>query len=216
MTSRFQTREKIQAAVITGGHNFDVPAFHELFRSITEIDFYIQDLDNFAGDMGKVRDAYDVLLFYNMHMQTPEGRVKEALEQIGESKQGLFVLHHAILAFPDWQLWSDICGIQNRHFGVDIGQTLHVEIAEPQHPITSGLTCWGMVDETYTMKDAGEGCEVLLTTDHPKSMKTLGWVREYKNARVFCYQSGHDNQTYANPQFRTVVARGIQWVAGKI
>jgi len=42
---------------------------------------------------------------------------------------------------------------------------------------------WEMIDETYTMADAGEGSEILLTTDHAKSMKTLGWMRQYKNAR---------------------------------
>jgi type 1 glutamine amidotransferase len=46
-------------------------------------------------------------------------------------------------------------------------------------------------------------------------MKTIAWTRQYKNARVFCYQSGHDNQAYANPNFRKVVARGIHWLAGR-
>ena len=32
---------KINTAVITGQHAFDVPGFHGLFRSIPEIDFYL-------------------------------------------------------------------------------------------------------------------------------------------------------------------------------
>lgn len=56
---------KINTAVITGQHAFDVPGFHGLFRSIPEIDFYLQDLENFAVDAGKVREQYDVLVFYN-------------------------------------------------------------------------------------------------------------------------------------------------------
>jgi type 1 glutamine amidotransferase len=56
---------------------------------------------------------------------------------------------------------------------------------------------------------------VLLTTDHPKSMKTLGWVRQHRNARVFCLQSGHDGVTWASPEFRTVLERGIRWCAGR-
>ena len=36
---------KIKTAVITGQHAFDVPGFHGLFRSIPEIDFYLQDLE---------------------------------------------------------------------------------------------------------------------------------------------------------------------------
>ena len=49
-----------------------------------------------------------------------------------------------------------------------------------------------------------------------ESMKTLAWTRQYKNARVFCCQSGHDNQVFADSNFRTVIARGIQWLAGRI
>ena len=93
---------KIKTAVVTGQHAFDVPGFHALFRSIPEIDFYLQDLENFARDAGNVRDAYEVVVFYNFHRETPANRIKESLEEFGESQQGIFVLHHAILAFPQW------------------------------------------------------------------------------------------------------------------
>ena len=131
---------KINTAVITGQHAFDVPGFHGLFRSIPEIDFYLQDLENFAADAGKVREQYDVLVFYNFHRQTPdEGRVREAIEQLGENQAGILVLHHAILAFPQWQLWSDLCGIQDRSFDFKVNQNLHVDVVGPQHPILRGL-----------------------------------------------------------------------------
>ena len=208
---------KIKTAVVTGQHAFDVPGFHALFRSMPEIDFYLQDLENFAADAGKVRDQYDVVVFYNFHRETPdEGRIKETLEQLGGSQGGILVLHHAILAFPQWQLWSDLCGIQDRRFGVQAEQPVRVGIANPQHPTNQGLTAWEMVDEIYIMADAGEDSERLLTTDHPDSMKTLAWARQYKNARVFCCQSGHDNQVFADPNFRTVISQGIQWLAGRI
>ena len=41
---------------------------------IPEIDFYLQDLENFAADAGKVRAQYDVLVFYNFHRQTPDAK----------------------------------------------------------------------------------------------------------------------------------------------
>jgi len=72
------------------------------------------------------------------------------------------------------------------------------------------------MDETYAMDSAGEDSAVLLTTDHPQSVKTIAWVRTYKNARVFCFQAGHDDQAFSDPNFRTVVGRGIRWVARRI
>ena len=68
-----------------------------------------------------------------------------------------------------------------------------------------------MGDETYTMNSAGEDSDILLRVEHPNSMEVLGWTREYGNSRVFCLQSGHDDVTFSNPNFREVLKRGIQW-----
>ncbi len=66
------------------------------------------------------------------------------------------------------------------------------------------------------MADAERDSNVLLTVAHPQSMKTIAWTRRYKNARVFCYVLGHDNQAWTDSNFRTVLTRGIQWAAGKL
>ena len=47
-------------------------------------------------------------------------------------------------------------------------------------------------------------------------MRTLAWTRTHNNARVFCFQSGHDNQTWQNRAFREVLSRGIHWTARRI
>jgi type 1 glutamine amidotransferase len=73
-----------------------------------------------------------------------------------------------------------------------------------------------MTDETYTMPEPASDCEVLLTTDHPKSMKTIAWTRQHRHARVFCFQSGHDNLAWECAGFRQTLARGIFWAAGKL
>ncbi|MCY3017958.1 MAG: ThuA domain-containing protein [Planctomycetota bacterium] len=211
-------------AVVTGGHSFDVPDFHRLFRAITGVDSYIQHMDDFASSPREVRQSYDAILFYIMLMDGPRddgqpwyaGKPKTALEELGGTEQGIFVLHHAILAYPQWPAWSEIVGISDRKFGYHDGQALHVAIASPAHPITKGLRPWDMTDETYTMADAGTGSEILLTVEHPRSMKTVGWTRQYRKSRVFNFQSGHDNVAWSDPSFREVVRRGALWCAGRL
>ena len=171
-----------------------------------------------------VRDGYDVVVFYTMLMDGPTddggpwyaGRPKTALEHLGETEQGIVLLHHAILAYPQWPVWSEIVGIQDRSFGHHPEQTLRVEIANPEHPITGGRNAWEMADETYMMDEPGKDSEILLTANHPKSMGAIAWARMHRRARVFCFQSGHDNLTWANPHFGETVLRGIQWVAQRI
>ncbi len=200
---------EIKVAVVTGNHPYGVIAFHELFRSLKSVNAYIQNLEDFAAD--RIHHAsYDVVLFYNMHLEIPDER-NDMLEALGGSDQGVFILHHALLAFPKWSRWSEIIGIQDRSFEFYHDQNFKVEIADPEHFITKGIESWEMVDETYVMNDAGEGCHVVLTAIHGKSMKTLGWTREFGESRVFCLTLGHDDQAYSHPRFRQIIERGIQW-----
>lgn len=210
------TAKPIKVVVLTGGHGYDEPNFQKLFQSLEGVQATIQTMDQFVAAPVAVRDSYDAVLFYHMLMPTPQGPTKEALEHLGSTEQGLLVLHHALLAYPQWSVWTDIMGIANRKFGYHHDQKLHVNVVQDQHPITKGLKSWDMIDETYTMADAGEGSEILLNTDHPKSMKTLGWARQYQKSRVFCLESGHDNQTWVDPNFREVLRRGLLWCARKL
>lgn len=214
-----------RVAVVTGGHAYDVPGFHALFRRLDGADVFIQHTDDFASSSESVRDGYDAVVFYTMLKDGPSdeghpwyaGKPLTALERLGETAQGIFVFHHALLAYPAWPVWSEIVGIADRRLlGYHMGQSIRVRVARPDHPVTHGLSDWDMIDETYTMAEPGEGNEVLLTVDHPKSMRSLAWTRRYRNSRVLCFQSGHDAAAWENPNFGEVVRRGILWCAGRV
>ena len=218
------TTAPVRAAVITGGHPYDVIEFRKLFRSFPELDVYVQHMDDFAASPQEVRDSYGVVLFYTMLRDGPAdddqawhtGKPRTALERLGQTKQGLFLLHHSILAYPQWPVWNQMVGIEDRKFDYFIGETVHVEVVRGDHPVTSGLKNWTMTDETYTMCEPAAGSEVLLTTQHLKSMKSIAWTRRHGQARVFCFESGHDNLTWVDPNFREVLRRGMLWCAGRL
>jgi hypothetical protein len=215
---------KIKTAVITGGHSFEVLSFHKLFRGLFTVDAYIQHLEDFASSPQTMRDGYDVLCFYFFPQGEPTdeaqpwwaGKPKAALERIGKTKQGVVVLHHALLAYRDWPFWNDLVGIENREFDYYHDQRINVHFTPVEHPITEGLSAWTLTDETYDMADAGQGSEILMTTDHSKSMATIAWTRAIGQARVFCNELGHDHQAWEHPTFRTVLERGIRWAARTI
>lgn len=208
---------KIKVAVVTGNHVFDVPQFIDLFRSMDSIDFYIQDIENYSADMSDAKRYYDVTVFYNLHGKPPDQRSNTMLERLGETDQGIFLLHHGILSYREWHIWAAISGITDRKFTYHPGELIRTEIADPDHPITRGLEPWEMLDETYKMDsvDPDGTSHILLKTIHPKSLSSIAWTRQYRNAPVFCYASGHGQDTYVDPNFRTVVERGIQWLASQ-
>ena len=230
------TDRELKVAVVTGGHAYDVQGLAQLFRSLPDIDTYIQHMDDFAAvpeTIGltegnefhpvRTRREYDVVVFYCMMEGAPEdeeiplhrGAPRTALDELGQSGQGILVLHHALLHYPASGTFDEIVGIRDREIeGWYFGQNLCVEIAGPPHPITDGLEPFKYVDETYVMPEPGENSRVLLTVDHPRSMRKVAWVRQYRESRVFCLQLGHDRLVWTHPGFRTLLQRGIRWCAG--
>lgn len=209
------TSNSVLTAVITGSHNFEVLEFIRLFRALPGVDFYPQTLENFSADLSNVRAKYETLVFYNMHSQL-DPAIQKVYESLGESSQGIVLLHHGMLALRSWPLMAEISGVQVRDFKYFPGETVKIEIADPDHPITQGLGPWEMVDETYTMPNAGPENQVLLTTENPHSLETIAWTRLYKKSRVFVFASGHGKETYTDQNFQLVLRRGIEWTAGRI
>ncbi len=210
---------EMKVGVITGGHAFDVIGFHRLFRSFDGMDCYTQSLEEWAADYGRHGRRYDSLVFYNMHKPVPEKcpsgpRTRAAIDSLAEGP-GHVILHHGILAFKQDPMWDAMVGLTDRTIdGSSHDETLTVHVETDGHPITDGLSDWTMVDETYDFRDVDpEGSEVLLTVEHPNSMSTMAWTRQYEDARVFNDVFGHDDQTWSNESFRTVLERGIKWAA---
>jgi uncharacterized protein len=211
--------EPLKVAVIEGWHPFDVIGFNKLFRSIDGIDAYHQSVDNWAVDAAEMRLKYDVLVFYNMNPKfEPEyfaPAIEKAVNELGRpEKQGIVVLHHALLAYAENETWSKLVGIQNRKFWFYNEQTYPMEIANPEHPIVRGIDGWDMFDETYTMDSPDETSELILTTSYQPSMRAIAWTRRHGNAPVFCFQCGHDARSWEIPQFKEILTRGIRWTAG--
>ncbi len=218
--------DPIRLAVLTGGHPYDVPAFTQMLRNLPGegVDAYLQDVSDFAANVNGSADTYDVVMLYTMYRFAPADdlpwyhrNVLEALEQLGESTRGIFVLHHSLYAFPDWPVFDELVGLTNRvDNGVDMDQQVHTHVAA-DHPVTKGLSGWTMTDETYNLPAASpdDGNMILLTTEHPKCMATLCWTRHFGKAPVICYQSGHDGRVYANANFQRVIANGTAYLAGQ-
>lgn len=212
----------LKTAVVTGGHPYDVPSFLGMWRALPGIDAYPQDLENFFFDWGNARRAYDAVVFYNMHMKDTDlypafaPHILPLLNELGTVPgQGIVMLHHAILAFPENTMWSEMVGIEDRSFGYHGGQQIAVESAA-DHPITQGTSPFTIADETYTMAEPGADSTVLLTTTHTPSMRALAWARRWREANVFCLQHGHDALAWNDPNFRRVLERGIKWSAGRL
>lgn len=211
---------KCKVAVLVECHPFDVIGFQQMLDSFTDCECYVQAFDLFCQDKIN-RHLYDVVLYYNMSLPLlkEDSPVWDYLtNELGKTQQGIILLHHALLSFPKWQLWTDVSGVKIRCeddvFQYHQNQRVEGHILDTNHPITTGITDFELLDETYIIGQPQEqGNHYLISTNNTNSIKHLAWTRSYRNSRVFCYASGHDNRTYSNIQFRTIVHNAIKWCA---
>ncbi|MCL2867215.1 MAG: ThuA domain-containing protein [Clostridia bacterium] len=210
-----EMEKKLKVAVITEWHPIDVIAFQKMFERFDEFECYIQSLELFVAD-DKNRDVYDAVVYYNLSMPLLEEDSKTYryfTEEMGGG-QGIILLHHAILCYNGWDLWSELSGVPDRNFTYHWDQTLDFHIEKPDHPIVSGVSGWRMTDESYRFDEKTNlGNEVLITAEHPLSVNGIAWTRNFKKSRVFCYASGHDDSAYQNDSFQKVLRNGILWCA---
>ena len=87
-----------------------------------------------------------------------------------------------------------------------------VTIADPDHPITRGLSDFSIIDELYILDKFDP------TQSHVLAMATLegkvhpvAYVKSYGKGKVFYLALGHDEQALAHPQFRQMLVQGLAW-----
>ena len=218
---------KIRVLLTVGGHDFEAKPFYALFDSLPDVRYTKATLPKDADLLkpGLEKD-YDVLVRYDMSGDvTPEQ--ENAFVELLNKGIGLVALHHNLGAHRKWAEYRKIlggkfvfepCEIDGKRYAPSTwshGETIKVEIADKEHPITKGLEAFTIHDETYHGYFTDPSVKLLLKTDHPKNNPELAWCHKYGQSRVFYLMLGHDHAAYENPNYRELVHRGIQWAAGR-
>lgn len=123
----------------------------------------------------------------------------------------------------------------------DVRHTVHV--LDPHHPICAGLPeSFEIVDELYCFPVLEDSVTPVLRTDfavddtsrffsadlairgrrnanegwqHPPGSDLVGWVKKAGNSPLAYLQFGDGPVTYADPNFRLVLANAIRWAASQ-
>lgn len=217
--------EPVRALVIVGGHDFQTNQFHALFEALPEVRFRILEHPDAHAWLERDRSAdYDVLVLYDMWQPISEDSKANFIARLAEGK-GLVALHHSLANYQDWEEYAKIIGgryllAKRTEDGIDkpASSYLHdvrftAEIADPNHPITRGLSDFVIHDETYGQLDVRPDVHVLLKTQETTSHPVIAWSHDYRAARVACIQLGHDRFAYENPQYRQLLTQAIRWAA---
>ncbi|UCE46211.1 MAG: DUF1080 domain-containing protein, partial [Phycisphaerales bacterium] len=219
---------RLKVVVVTGGHGFEHDPFFEMFDKMETIE-YVEAVQKDHSELFEDISSwdYEVIVFYNMTQNISPKRRRNFMKLL-ERGVGVVALHHTMGAYQQWPQFKKIIGTkyylnETVEDGVTHGKgsfkhdlDIRVHVANKRHPITKGLDDFTIHDETYRNCWFDEQNQVLLTTDHPTSDETIGWVRRCRKARVCTIQLGHDSKAYANSNYSQLVERAILWTAGKL
>ena len=218
------TLQKIRVLVITGGHGFEHAPFYDVFNALQNItyDTVAQPQANeliASPDVNK----YDVLVFYDMVDSILPAQQQAYINLLNKGKAMIF-LHHSLVSYQNWPEFIKIVGGQYHTSPVVVnGDTLRanyehdvtipVKVEDKQHPVTSGINDFEILDEVYGGVEILPTVKPLLSTTQPKSMHYVAWINHYGNSDVLYIQLGHGPAAYSNPNYRKLIQQAIEWSA---
>lgn len=221
----------LQALLITGGccHNYEFQS-KALTEGITkkadvewtvvneggtgthaEIDFY--DDANWA-------EGFDVVVHNECFASTTDEDYIRSITDAHAAGVPAVVVHCAMHTYRDAEIddWREFLGVQTRSH--EHQSNYPVKIVNDEHPIMKGFpTDWVTpMDELYVIQRTWPNVTPLATSASERNDQehTVIWVNDFRGVRVFGTTYGHSDDTFRDPVFIDLLARGFVWAAGKM
>ena len=216
---------RLRVLLTFGGHPFEEKEFFAFWNAMPDVTYTKAPMPESAALLkpGLEKD-FDVIVMYDMVKTfTPEQR--KAFAALLDKGIGLVSLHHNLCAHADWNDFRTIIGgkflnkpetIEGKAWPLSTwndDQDMHITVADPDHPITRGMTDYDIKDEAYGGVFVDPKVHVLLKTQHPKSSVPVAWDTQCGSSRVVYIMGGHGPSAWTNSSYQTLVQRSIEWVA---
>ena len=215
---------KLKILIVTGGHDFDRTSFFQMFDSFNNLTYTELIHPEARIQLGSVDlESFDAVVFYDMPKSITD-QEKKSYDRLLKAGKGLLFLHHSICAYQDWSEFETIVGgkyyekKKDDFFGASSYQhdvEVNVQILQSSHPVTKGLKNFVLHDEVYGNLEVLPLVLPLLSTDHPMSNSLIGWTLKKENSQIVYIQSGHDKNSFNNPNYRQLVTQAVSYITSK-
>ena len=151
---------------------------------------------------------YDGLILYgNQTALAPDQ--EKALIDFVEGGKGVVAIHSAIEMFGGSVRYGSLIGGQGKTQG---GGDFTAEIVAPTHPAMQGVASFASWDESVAFTGQGAADRTVLMERNDNGTRTpYAWARTQGKGRVFYTGYGHDQRTWSNPGFQTLIEKAIVW-----
>lgn len=217
LTTGLKAQDEINLLIITGGHGFDREEFFAMFDRMDNLSYLeiVQPEANNRIESGDLSE-FDLLLFYDMFDSISDAQ-KEAYLTLVQERKPMIFLHHSLVSYQDWPEFKKILGGKyhtrdsTRLSDYHHDEEIQVQVVNPQHPITAGMSDFRILDETYGHCEIDPEVVPLLRTEHPLSMPVIGWINQYLGHQIVFLQGGHGPSAFKDLNFQRILKNAIDW-----
>ncbi len=153
---------------------------------------------------------FDAIVLYANHDEITDEQ-NEALMTFVESGGAFVPIHSASYCFRNSKDFVELVGGQ---FESHDTATFMAEIVNDEHPAMAEVTPFASWDETYKHTKQSNDRTVLMERVEGEHREAYTWTREQGHGRVFYTALGHDERTWARPEFHQLIESGLYWALG--
>ena len=159
------------------------------------------------------REQLTHLTNYNVVILYTQGGVLTPAQEAGlcdfvARGGGLVGIHGATASFTENARYLELIG--SRFVGHGPLTEFAVTFRDRDHEITRRSDDFRVVDEFYILEPQSE-FETLATGSWHFQTHPLVYVKSYGAGRVFYTALGHDERTFAQPEFQKLIHRAVRW-----
>ncbi len=228
---KLYTGEKLRGLLVTGGccHNyaFQAVALTEGVEARMDIEFDVVN-DGGRGTRAEIdlyddpewAKPYDVVVHNECFADTNNPDYIRKITEAHKAGTPAVVIHCAMHTYRSAEIddWREFLGVTSKHH--EHQSEYPVVPVVRDHPIMAAFPDeWTTPkDELYVVTKTWPNTTPLAYSVSERNGKKhpVLWVNQFGEARVFGTTYGHSDDTFRDPVFIELLARGTAWAAGKL
>jgi type 1 glutamine amidotransferase len=221
----------LNALIITGGccHNYKflAGAIRDAISKVADVTWTVVNEGGTGtrAEIGFYRNPdwakpFDVIIHNECFADTSDQEYIQSITTAHKAGKPAVVIHCAMHTYraAKFDDWRQFLGVTSRYH--DHMSEYPVKPVAADHPIMKGFpeTWTTPKDELYIIEKVWPNTTPLATSVSERSGKEqpVIWVNDYYGTRVFGTTYGHSDETFRDPVFLNLLARGFLWAGGRL
>jgi type 1 glutamine amidotransferase len=216
---------KVHALILSGANNHNWSETTPAIKAILTDAEILADVTDQPGNVTSEQLAkYDVIVSNWNNFKDKSlvwsNETRQAYLDFISKGGGHVMLHAGGSSYYGWSEYHKIVASWGKGTNHGPKHEFPVKVVMPDHPVCRGMKSFQAKDELWRNTKFPEGSTVLMSGFSSKESggnetnEPVLAVSQYGKGRCVNFMLGHDAETMANPDFKTVLARSVLWAAG--